>query len=215
MEKRMYKAVIFDLDGVICSTDEYHYLAWKVLADRLGVEFNREKNNRLRGISRMASLEIMLEEYPGSLTESEKAELAESKNTLYREYLKQMTPQDLSDDVKNTLNTLRERGYRLAVGSSSKNTAFILERIGLAGYFDAVADGTMIVRSKPDPEVFLKAAEFLGFQPESCVVVEDAAAGAEAANRGGFACAGIGEASTYPTVDYKLKIISDLLACLS
>ena len=211
----MIKAVIFDLDGVICSTDEYHYLAWKALADRMGVKFDREKNNRLRGVSRMASLEIVLEEYPESLTEEKKAELAESKNSLYREYLKEMTPKDLSDDVKNTLVTLRERGYKLAIGSSSKNTAFILERIGLKGYFDAVADGTMIVKSKPDPEVFLKAAEFLSLEPASCVVVEDAAAGAEAANRGGFSCAGIGEAASYPTVDHKLKKVSDLLSFLN
>lgn len=207
----MYKAVIFDLDGVICSTDEYHYMAWKALADQLGVDFDREKNNRLRGVSRMASLEIVLEEYPKSLTENEKIDLAESKNTLYREYLREMTPKDLSDDVKRTLNALREKGYKLAIGSSSKNTAFILERIGLSGYFDAVADGTMIVHSKPDPEVFCKAAEFLHFEPEFCVVVEDAAAGAEAANRGGFACAGVGEASAYSTVAYKLEKVSDLL----
>lgn len=211
----MIKAVIFDLDGVICSTDEYHYLAWKALADQMGVKFDREKNNRLRGVSRMASLEIVLEEYPESLTEEKKAELAESKNSLYREYLKEMTPKDLSDDVRNTLDTLRERGYKLAIGSSSKNTAFILERIGLKGYFDAVADGTMIVKSKPDPEVFLKAAEFLSLEPASCVVVEDAAAGAEAANRGGFPCAGIGEAASYPTVDHKLKKVSDLLSFLN
>ena len=210
----MYKAVIFDLDGVICSTDEYHYLAWKNLADRLGVKFDREKNNRLRGVSRMESPEIVLEEYQGNLTETEKAELAESKNGLYREYLKEMTPKNLSVDVRDTLNALRERGYKLAIGSSSKNTSFILERIGLASFFDAVTDGTMIERSKPDPEVFLKAAASLGFEPESCVVVEDAAAGAEAASRGSFVCAGIGEASTYPTVAYKLKKVSDLLRCL-
>lgn len=170
----MYKAVIFDLDGVICFTDEYHYLAWKKIADTIGVPFDRKKNNRLRGVSRMDSLEIILEGCGREFSNKEKQTLAEEKNSLYREYLRQLTPKDVSEDVRKTLDSLREGGYRLAVGSSSKNTGFILDRIGLSDYFDVVSDGNMITKSKPDPEVFLKAAELLNMPPKLCVVVEDA-----------------------------------------
>ena len=156
-----YEAVIFDLDGVIISTDEYHYQAWKALADELGVYFDRTINNRLRGVSRMESLDIVLERAKKEYTPAEKEAMAEKKNGIYKELLKNMSPKDLSDEVKDTLDTLRNRGYLLAIGSSSKNAPFILERIGLSGYFDAVSDGNNIQRSKPDPEVFVKAAEML------------------------------------------------------
>lgn len=149
----MVKAVIFDLDGVICSTDEYHYQAWKTLADKIHTKFDREINNRLRGVSRMESLEIILEKYEGEpFTQSEKERMAEEKNETYRKNLEKMSEKDLSAEVKETLEELRKRGYLLAIGSSSKNAPFILERIGLAGYFDAVADGNHITHSKPDPE---------------------------------------------------------------
>ena len=190
------KGIIFDLDGVICFTDEYHYLAWKEMADGMGVYFDREINNRLRGVSRMASLEIILERYTGpALTNGEKEALATKKNDIYRKLLSRMSPADLSDDVKTTLDALRAKGLKLAIGSSSKNAPFILERIGLAGYFDAISDGNNISRSKPNPEVFLKAAEFLGLQPIDCLVVEDAIAGAEAGHAGGFTVACVGDAS--------------------
>ena len=150
-----YQAVIFDLDGVICFTDEYHYLAWKQMADSLGVYFDREINNRLRGVSRMESLEIVLERYEGpALSAERKAELAAMKNDIYRESLAQMSPADLSDEVRSTLDGLRGMGLKLAIGSSSKNTPFILGQLGLGSYFDAVSDGNNITRSKPDPEVF-------------------------------------------------------------
>ena len=128
MSNLRYKGIIFDLDGVICSTDECHYLAWKALADRLGIPFDRERNNLLRGISRMASLEIILERSDKTYSEAEKAVFAEEKNTLYRELLGRMSPADLSDDVKETLKALRKTDLKLAIGSSSKNTPFILER---------------------------------------------------------------------------------------
>ena len=169
-----YKGIIFDLDGVICSTDHYHYLAWKALADRLGAYFDETINNRLRGVSRMASLDIVLERYDGQLSEEEKLAAAEEKNSTYRELLKQMSPADLAPEVKATLDWLRAQGLLLGIGSSSKNTKFILERIGLGDYFDKISDGTNITRSKPDPEVFLKAAAFLGLEPKDCLVVEDA-----------------------------------------
>ena len=206
------KGIIFDLDGVICFTDEYHYLAWKEMADGMGVYFDREINNRLRGVSRMASLEIILERYTGpALTNGEKEALATKKNDIYRKLLSRMSPADLSDDVKTTLDALRAKGLKLAIGSSSKNAPFILERIGLAGYFDAISDGNNISRSKPNPEVFLKAAEFLGLQPIDCLVVEDAIAGAEAGHAGGFTVACVGDASDAKAGDHNLDCFSALL----
>ena len=209
-----YKGIIFDLDGVICSTDEYHYLAWKALADRLGIPFDRERNNLLRGVSRMASLEIILEKSEKAYSEDEKAAFAEEKNTMYRELLGRMSPADLSDDVRDTLNVLRKAGLKLAIGSSSKNTRFILERIGLSDFFDAVADGNCITHSKPHPEVFLKAADMIALAPDQCVVVEDAHAGVEAAVAGGFDCAAIGDAKDDERARYHLSLISDLISDL-
>lgn len=205
------KAVIFDLDGVICFTDEYHYLAWKAMADRIGVEFDRTINNRLRGVSRMASLEIILERYDGKLTQAEKEALAEEKNELYKKYLARMSPADLSSEVRETLEKLRGLGLKLAIGSSSKNTPFILQQIGLGGYFDAVSDGNNITRSKPDPEVFLKAAQMLCLPPADCLVVEDAVSGAEAGHAGGFRVACLGDASAAKAGDHNLDSFSQLL----
>ena len=209
-----YKGIIFDLDGVICSTDHYHYLAWKALADRLGAYFDETINNRLRGVSRMASLEIVLERYDGTLTEEEKLAAAEEKNNTYRELLKQMSPADLSDEVKTTLDALRAKGLLLGIGSSSKNTKFILSRIGLGDYFDKISDGTNITRSKPDPEVFLKAAEYLGLEPKDCLVVEDAVAGVQAAHAAGMDAAAVGDAAGSGLAEYSLKRFSELLDCV-
>ena len=206
-----YEGIIFDLDGVICSTDEYHYLAWKTLAERLGIPFSREANNQLRGISRMESLEIILRGGEQAFTEKEKETLAAEKNDTYRELLGRMSPDDLSGEVKSTLDMLRQSGLKLAIGSSSRNTPFILERIGLGRYFDAVADGNCISRSKPDPEVFLKAAEMLGLSPRTCLVVEDAHAGVEAAAAGGFHCAAMGDAKDDSRAEYHLDCFSDLV----
>ena len=207
-----YQGVIFDLDGVICFTDHYHYLAWKSLADSLGIDFDEKKNDRLRGVSRMESLEIVLEGYKGAvLSNEEKAALAEKKNCLYRELLQTMTPDDLSDEVRETLNALREMGIKLAVGSSSKNTPLILERIGLADFFDAVSDGNNIQRSKPDPQVFTMAAEMLKLKPSQCLVVEDAVAGLQAAAAGGFDSAALGSAAASGKATYNLKSFRELL----
>ncbi len=205
------RGIIFDLDGVICSTDEYHYQAWKALADRLGIPFDRERNSLLRGVSRMASLEIILERSDRSWSAAEKEALAAEKNARYRELLGRMTPADLSGDVRATLEALRRAGLRLGIGSSSRNTPYILQRIGLEGFFDAVADGSCITRSKPDPEVFLKAAELLGLPAGDCIVVEDAHAGVEAAVRGGFACAALGDARDDPRARWHLDALSGLL----
>ena len=213
--KFVKKAIIFDLDGVICFTDKYHYQAWKALADRLGIYFDEKINDRLRGVSRMASLEIILERAGRAYSEEEKEALATEKNETYRGLLERMSPADLSEEVRSTLLILRERGYPLAIGSSSKNTKRILERIGLDGFFDAVADGTDITRSKPDPEVFLVAAKKLGAAPEDCAVVEDAKAGIEAAKTAGMtALALFGDAKGCGMEDYDLKSFGDLLSVL-
>ena len=206
-----YQGIIFDLDGVICTTDHYHYLAWKALADRLGIPFNEKDNNRLRGVSRMASLEIILEKSDKAYTQEEKEAMATEKNDTYRQLLHQITTADLSQEVKSTLDQLRAQGCKLAIGSASKNTPFILERLGLGSYFDAGADGNCVTHSKPDPEVFLKAAEMLGLSPASCLVVEDAHAGVEAAVAGGFECAAIGDAKDDPRAAHHLSTFSDLL----
>ena len=205
------KAIIFDLDGVICHTDEYHYLAWKAMAQGLGVHFDRQINNRLRGVSRMASLDIILENYHGQLSAAEKEALATQKNELYKESLKQMAPADLSEEVKSTLDALRSRGYKLAIGSSSKNAPFILQQLGLGGYFDAISDGNNITRSKPDPEVFVKAAQMLCVANEDCLVVEDAVSGAEAGKRGGMKVACVGDAAREKAGDYNLESFGQLL----
>lgn len=208
-----YEAVIFDLDGVICFTDHYHFMAWKALADSLGIPFDEKKNDRLRGVSRMASLEIVLEEYQGpALSEEDKVALATKKNDLYRTYLQSMSTADLSDEVRDTLNALRAKGLKLAIGSSSKNTPLILERIGLADFFDAISDGNNITRSKPDPQVFTMAAEMLGLSPDKCLVVEDAEAGVQAAIGGGFHSAGLGPAAESGLATYAMKSFSDLTA---
>ena len=206
-----FKAIIFDLDGVICSTDEYHYWAWKKMSDGLGVPFNREINNRLRGVSRMDCLEIILEKYHGpALSDGQKAALAQQKNDMYRESLKEMSPGDLSPEVKETLDALRALGLKLAIGSSSKNTPFILGQLGLKDYFDAVSDGNNITRSKPDPQVFVMAADMLGIAPENCLVVEDAVSGAEAGHAGGMKVACLGDASEKGAGDWNMKSIREL-----
>lgn len=210
-----FRAVIFDLDGVICFTDQYHYLAWKEMADGLGIYFDQEINDRLRGVSRLESLEIILERYDGpTLTPEQKLDLAARKNELYCRRLADMTPADLSPEVRDTLDTLRSKGLKLAIGSSSRNAKLILNRIGLAGFFDAVSDGTNITRSKPDPEVFVKAAAMLKECPEHCLVVEDAVSGAQAGHTGGFPVACVGAASQTAAGDYNLENITQLLTLI-
>ena len=207
-----FKAIIFDLDGVICFTDEYHYRAWKAMADDMGIPFDRTVNNRLRGVSRMASLDIILEKYEGpALSQAEKEKLAQRKNDIYRESLKEMSPADLSAEVKETLEGLRALGLKLAIGSSSKNTPFILGQIGLKDFFDAVSDRNNITHSKPDPEVFVKAAQMLGIAPEACLVVEDAVSGAQAGHAGGMKVACLGDAAQHRAGDWNMQSIRELL----
>ena len=189
------KAVIFDLDGVIVTTDDCHYTAWKKMADDEGIYFDRKINERLRGVSRMQSLEIVLEKADKAYTEQEKLALAAKKNAYYVDLIQKLTPNDVLGGVMKNLETLKEHGIKIAIGSSSKNTPIILNRIGLADYFDAVSDGNNIKNSKPDPEVFIKAAEMLNIAPENCMIVEDADAGIEAGKRAGMKTFALGNAT--------------------
>lgn len=209
------KGVIFDLDGVIVFTDKLHYQAWKKMADEMGIYFNKDINNRLRGVSRSESLEIILEKYQGVLLSNErKEELMTMKNDCYRELLGTMTPMDVSNEVRDTLKKLREEGYKLAIGSSSKNARFILEKVELLDVFDAISDGNNITHSKPDPEVFIKASQYIDEKPENCIVVEDAYAGIDAAKAAGMISAAIGDAASYQKADYKMECFQELLGII-
>jgi beta-phosphoglucomutase len=186
------RACIFDLDGVIVDTARYHFLAWKRLSDQLGINFTEEDNERLKGVSRMASLEIILEIGNLKLNERHKLEYATLKNKWYVEYISKMTPSEILPGCVTFIKELRSVNIRTALGSASKNTPMILERVGIMDLFDAVADGNNVSKAKPDPEVFLKAAEMVGAKPEECVVFEDAVAGVQAALNAGMMCIGIG-----------------------
>ncbi len=209
------RAVIFDLDGVIVSTDELHYEAWKYLCDIKGIEFNRTINHRLRGVSRMSSLEIILEKAKQVYTRTEKEQMATLKNNRYVELLQTLSSNDILPGVYELLTELRKKGIKVAIGSSSKNTPLILKQIGLEDVFDAVADGNDITHSKPDPEVFLVAAQKLGIKPEYCMVIEDAEAGITAAKRAHMIAVAISDAKKSLEADYKLNHLKDLISIIN
>lgn len=186
------KACIFDLDGVIVDTANYHYLAWKRLANELGFDFTEADNERLKGVSRMDSLEILLEIGNKHFDEETKELLAEQKNAWYIEYISKMTYKEILPGVREFLTLLRKSGIKIALGSASKNSMKILNSINLASYFDVIIDGTKISKAKPDPEVFLKAAKALNIEPKNCIVFEDAASGIEGARNAGMYSIGVG-----------------------
>jgi len=186
------RACIFDLDGVIVDTAVYHYRAWKRLANELGFDFTEEDNEKLKGISRVQSLELILGWGGVEKTPAEKLELATRKNTWYVEMIQEMTPEEILPGAKEFLEAVRAAGLKSALGSASKNSGLILERTGLLQLFDVIVDGNVVSASKPDPEVFLKGAEALQIPPSQCVVFEDAVAGVEAARAGGMKVVGIG-----------------------
>ncbi|MCB2195026.1 MAG: beta-phosphoglucomutase [Bacteroidetes bacterium] len=203
----MIKAIIFDLDGVVVDTAIFHYQAWKRLANEMGFDLTPEQNEQLKGISRLESLDILLD--IGGITidsYEEKQKLATKKNEWYRENILKMKPSDILPGVRHFIVDLKNTNYKIAIGSSSKNAGTILERIGLDSFFDAVVDGTKISKSKPDPEVFLKAAEELNIAPEYCLVFEDAAAGIEAAKKAGMLAIGVGDYTNLSNAD---KVIPD------
>lgn len=211
----VWKGIIFDLDGVICSTDNYHYLAWKQISDRLGIRFDKAVNQRLHGVSRLESLEIILEQYDGEkLSAAEKHLLTEEKNAIYCGFLESIDKSFLEPEVEETLYKLRDKELHLMIGSSSKNASFIIERLGISHIFEAVIDGNQIKYSKPHPEVFQKAAASLKLQPEQCLVVEDACAGVEAAKAAGMKVACLGPASQKGMGDYNLHSFAALFDIL-
>lgn len=186
------KACIFDLDGVIVDTAIYHYEAWKRLANELGFDFNEEDNEKLKGVSRVRSLQLILQWGGVTKTEAEQADLANRKNDWYVEMINHMTPIEILPGAKEFIETCRNAGLKTALGSASKNSMTILEKIDMVHLFDAIIDGNKVSKAKPDPEVFLKGAEELGVEPAQCVVFEDAIAGIEAAIAGGMKSVGIG-----------------------
>ena len=201
----MIKGVIFDLDGVIVSTDKLHYKAWKKMAEKEHIYFDEIINHRLRGISRMASLEIILEKSEKSYSDKEKHELAKYKNDYYVKLLEVLSKNDILPGIMQIIYSLKERNIKVAIGSSSRNAKMILKNIDLLDEFEAISDGTNISKSKPDPEVFLKAAEMLKIKPANSAVVEDALSGIEAAKNAGMLAFATGDAKTSPIKDYDLE----------
>jgi beta-phosphoglucomutase len=187
------KACLFDLDGVLVDTAKYHYIAWRDLAAQLGFDFTEEDNEQLKGVSRMTSLDILLNIGGLVLDNKEKQRLADQKNLVYVSYIQKMSPDEILPGVVEFLKALKQANYKIALGSASKNAPLILDRLKLVDYFDAIVDGNNVSRAKPNPEVFLRGAEMLGVDPSECIVFEDAPAGVEAALNGGMKCIGIGE----------------------
>ena len=198
---RALKGLIFDLDGVLVDTAKYHYLAWREIAQELGIPFDEEDNERLKGVSRMRSFEIILEIGGRQMEEAEKERYCAKKNERYLTYIKKMPKSEILPGVRPFLGDARRAGYKIALGSASKNSRLILERLELTDCFDAVIDGTKVQKAKPDPEVFLKGAQELGLSPAECVVFEDSQAGLEAAHAGGMRAVGIGSRDRLPQAD--------------
>lgn len=204
------KACIFDLDGVVVNTAKYHYLAWKRLAEELGFEFTEEQNERLKGVSRMKSLDILLEIGNKNFNEEEKFKLAEKKNSWYKRYISNMKEDEILPGTKEFLKVLREKGVKTALGSVSKNAMIILNNLKLAKYFDAVIDGNKVSRAKPDPEVFLLGAREVNVEPKNCVVFEDAQAGIEAAINAGMYSIGIGNPRILDKANFVITSLNEM-----
>jgi beta-phosphoglucomutase len=186
------KACIFDLDGVIVDTAKYHFKAWRRLANELGFDFSEEDNEKLKGVSRVESLNLILEWGGKTVEEDQKAILAQQKNDWYLEFIEKMSPDEILPGVYRFIKRLKKKQVKVVLGSASKNAGFILEKIGLLPLFDVVIDGNKTTKSKPDPEVFLKGAEAVELLPKHCIVFEDAEKGIESALNGGFYTVGVG-----------------------
>lgn len=192
--KNSIQACIFDLDGVIVDTAKYHFLAWRRLANELGFDFNEKENEKLKGVSRMGSLELILNWGGIELAEDTKLELADRKNTWYVEYLQDMSAADILEGVLPFLEDLKKHNIRCGLGSASKNAITVVEKIGLLDAFEVIIDGHKATKSKPDPQVFAMGADAMGILHDHCIVFEDAESGVEAALNGGFYAVGIGSA---------------------
>ncbi len=190
------RGLLFDLDGVLCDTAKYHYLAWKRLANELGFDFTEEQNEELKGISRIDSLTYLLKLGEKKLTVDQFEDFLVLKNTWYLELIKEMTPNHLLPGVLHFLESSKNEGIKIGLGSSSKNAPLILKTLNITGFFDCIVDGNSVTKSKPNPEIFLFGASQLNLQPSECVVFEDATSGVDAALAGGFLCVGIGNQKT-------------------
>lgn len=202
--------VIFDLDGVIVDTAKYHFLAWKDLADHLGFEFTEAHNELLKGVSRIRSLEILLDIGKVQLSEEQKQEYLVNKNEHYLEYINKMGPEEILPGVSELLDRLDNLGIPYVLGSASKNAPLILKQVKLLNRFSGIVDGNSVTKAKPDPEVFLIGAKKLGLAPENCIVFEDAIAGIEAANKANMVSVGIGDLETLNQADYNFKNLTEL-----
>ncbi len=198
-------ACIFDLDGVIVDTAKYHFLSWKRLADELGVEFDELVNEKLKGVSRLESLENILSRGNLKFNEAKKLSLATRKNDWFIEYLIKMSKDEILPGVSEFLDSLDRSGIKMAVGSASKNARLALDKINLIDRFDTIVDGNMVTKAKPDPEVFLLAADKLGVDPKNCIVFEDAVAGIQAAHNGSMLCVGVGKSEVLLEADYVIS----------
>ena len=196
------KGFIFDLDGVLVDTAHYHYEAWTTISSQLGFDFTPEHNERLKGVSRARSLDILLEVGGVTASDTQKQHWMEEKNTLYLQSIDQMTADEILPNVRPVLEFLKQSGKKIALGSASKNAPKILEQVGLTSFFDAIIDGNQVQNAKPDPEVFLRAAKTISVEVTNCVVFEDAVAGIEAARAAGMKTVGIGDASVLHYADY-------------
>jgi beta-phosphoglucomutase len=204
------RACIFDLDGVLVDTARYHYLAWKRLAAQLNIRFTEEDNEHLKGVSRMDSLEIILNSANLKIDRKTKEEYADQKNNWYFEYINRMTSDEILPGSLDLIQELKHAGIKTALGSASRNTPIILERLKLENTFDAIADGNIVSKAKPDPEVFLTAAGMLNVNPEECIVIEDAIAGIRAAKTAGMRCIGIGSATILTEAHYVVSGLNKL-----
>ena len=204
-------AAIFDLDGVIVDTAKYHYLAWKRLANELGFDFTASDNERLKGVSRIRSLEILLEIGGLTFDEDTKAQLAARKNGWYVAYISQLDANEILPGAADYLHSIRARGIKTALGSASKNAPLILARLGITSLFDVIVDGNTVRKAKPAPDVFLRGAKELNTPPANCIVFEDAAAGVEAALRAGMGVVGVGKPALLPDADMVIGGLHQLL----
>ncbi|MDN3641195.1 beta-phosphoglucomutase [Lutimonas halocynthiae] len=204
------KAIIFDLDGVIVDTAKYHYLAWRELAIQLGFDFSEAQNEQLKGVSRVRSLEILLDIGNVQLEEEQKTKLLIEKNAQYLEYIAEMDHTEILPGIDDVLHYLKLNKIPFSLGSASKNARLILETLDLLNLFDAIVDGNDVSTAKPDPEVFLIAAQKLGVEPDNCIVIEDAQAGVEAANKANMLSVGIGDKEILKEADYVLNSTAEL-----
>ncbi|HMA59892.1 MAG TPA: beta-phosphoglucomutase [Halanaerobiales bacterium] len=204
------KGFIFDLDGVITDTAEYHYLGWKKLAEEEGLAFDREFNEKFRGVSRMECLDLLLEANDRKVTPEERKELAERKNNYYREYLKSISQDNLLEGIEEILKRVKKDGYKMAIASASKNTKIVVGKLDIKDMFDTISDGYSVKNSKPAPDLFLHTAEKMDLKPAECVVFEDAEAGIDAALAANMTAVGIGPDSRVGHAHYRFDSVKDV-----